>query len=85
MDGVGNRRHGVALPFNYWTPAQWTEAFAALGLTCEQRIKRLNLYPWPLTLAFDRRLHFMARLSVPIEVELDAEDARELQTCGAAC
>ena len=65
MDGVGNRRYGVALPYNYWRPDQWAEAFNSLGLTVEQRIPRLHLYPWPLTLTFDRRLHFLARLRVP--------------------
>jgi SAM-dependent methyltransferase len=65
MDGVGNRRYGVALPFNYWRPEQWTAAFKALGVTVEQRTERLGLYPWPLGLAFDRRLHFLARLGMP--------------------
>jgi SAM-dependent methyltransferase len=65
MDGVGNRRYGVALPYNYWRPDQWTAAFAELGLAVEQQFRRLHLYPWPLTLAFDRRLHFLARLRVP--------------------
>jgi SAM-dependent methyltransferase len=65
MDGVGNRRYGVALPFNYWTPDEWQDAFNSLDLVLEQRLRRLNLYPWPLNLAFDRRLHFIARLRVP--------------------
>jgi SAM-dependent methyltransferase len=69
MDGVGNRRYGVALPYNYWSPDQWSAAFAELGLTVEQQLRRLGLYPWPLTLAFDRRLHFLARLRVPAKTE----------------
>ena len=32
MDWVGNARHGVALPYNYWTPAEWHGAFDKLGL-----------------------------------------------------
>ncbi len=82
MDGVGNRRYGVSLPFNYWTPDEWTEAFAALELTVEQRLQRLRLYPWPLTLAFDRRLHFVARLRLPGAGEVD--DAAELLQCAGA-
>ena len=27
MDFVGNAPHGVALPYNYFTPTQWEEAF----------------------------------------------------------
>ena len=70
MDGVGNRRYGVALPYNYWRPNQWSAAFAELGLTVERQVRRLHLYPWPLTLAFDRRLHFLARLRVPAKTEV---------------
>jgi SAM-dependent methyltransferase len=63
MDGVGNRRYGVALPFNYWRNDEWARAFAKLGLTVEKCIDRLGLYPWPLSLAFDRGLHFVAALT----------------------
>lgn len=65
MDRVGNRRYGVALPYNYLRAAQWDEAFHTLGLTVEQWKPRLGLYCWPACLAFDRSLHFVARLAVP--------------------
>ncbi len=69
MDGVGNRRYGVALPYNYFRPDQWSDAFTLLGLVVEQIDDQLGLYPWPLTLAFDRRLHFVARLApMPLAV-----------------
>jgi hypothetical protein len=32
MDHVGNSRHGVALPYNYWPRQKWFEAFRTLGL-----------------------------------------------------
>jgi SAM-dependent methyltransferase len=63
MDGVGNRRYGVALPFNYWHNDEWARAFAKLGLTVQRCVDRLGLYPWPLSMAFDRRLHFLALLT----------------------
>jgi SAM-dependent methyltransferase len=72
MDGVGNRRYGVVLPYNYLRPDQWAGAFAQLGLTVEQMEERLGLYPWPFSLAFDRRLHFIARLA-PYNSACDAE------------
>jgi SAM-dependent methyltransferase len=78
MDGVGNRRHGVALPYNYWRPEQWASAFLALGLTVEHRIDRLGLYPWLLSALFGRGLHFMAQLSVPTARETAAGDVQEL-------
>ena len=31
MDRVGNARHGVALPYNYWSREQWLSAFERLG------------------------------------------------------
>lgn len=62
MDWVGNARHGVALPYNYWAEAEWRHAFAQLGLSVEVWRTRLGLYPWPASLLFDRSLHFVARL-----------------------
>lgn len=62
MDDVGNRRHGVRLPYNYWTRAQWDRAFADLALRRAHFRDRLGLYPWPASALFDRRLHFVARL-----------------------
>lgn len=64
MDRVGNARHGVALPYHYWTEAQWHRALADEDLAIEQWQGRLGLYPFPANLAFDRGLHFVARLSV---------------------
>jgi SAM-dependent methyltransferase len=65
MDWVGNAPHGVALPYNYWPEARWRETFGVLALDVETWIDRLALYPWPLALLFERRLHFIARLRPP--------------------
>lgn len=62
MDWVGNARHGVALPYAYWTPARWREALADAGLRMVERRERLGLYPWPTSLVFERGLHFVALL-----------------------
>jgi SAM-dependent methyltransferase len=62
MDRVGNARHGVALPFNYWTQEQWLEAFAALGLNISAWKSNLGLYIWPSKWIFERSLHFVAQL-----------------------
>jgi len=64
MDRVGNARHGVALPHNYWPEARWRDVFAELGLGVESFSRRLGLYPPPFSLLFDRGLHFLARLAV---------------------
>lgn len=66
MDTVGNKRHGVALPYNYLTPIQWNEEFGAARLTVASWEDRLAIYPWPATLIFDRGLHFTATLTVPV-------------------
>ncbi len=60
MDKVGNARHGVVLPFNYWTRRQWDDAFRALGLKVVVWKKSLGLYPWPASWLFGRSLHFVA-------------------------
>jgi SAM-dependent methyltransferase len=65
MDYVGNARHGVALPFNYWTRQQWLEAETRLGLRQKQEIRNLKLYPWPADYIFGANLHFIARYDLP--------------------
>lgn len=63
MDDVGNRRHGVRLPYNYWSMTRWRSAWTELGLHVDQLERRLGLYPWPASMLFDRHLHFIARLT----------------------
>ena len=65
MDWVGNARHNVALPYNYWTPAQWHGVFDKLGLTASSWESNLKLYPFPADLIFGRSLHFIAALQLP--------------------
>lgn len=57
MDWVGNRAHGVVLPYNYLSQTQWHEAFTRIGLTKIQQIPRLGLYPQPAELLFGSSLH----------------------------
>jgi SAM-dependent methyltransferase len=64
MDWVGNARHGVNLPYNYWSRRKWVEAYQRLGLEVGVWLTDLRLYPWPASLVFDRSLHFIARLDV---------------------
>ncbi|MCC6920455.1 MAG: class I SAM-dependent methyltransferase [Alphaproteobacteria bacterium] len=62
MDWVGNAHHGVVLPYNYWPIAKWRAAFAELGLKPATWLDHPGLYPWPASLAFERKLHFITRL-----------------------
>lgn len=64
LDWVGNARHGVVLPYNYWPHQRWCEAFATLALTVGVWKKDLSLYPRPANWVFGRSLHFIARLDV---------------------
>ena len=63
MDWVGNARHGVALPYNYWPRRRWEGTLGELGLDIRQWTDRLYLYPRPASWLFDRQLHFIAVLS----------------------
>ena len=64
MDWVGNAHHGVRLPYNYWSAAQWRRAFESTGLSPQTIQTRLGLYPFPTSLIFERGLHFVSRLGV---------------------
>lgn len=62
MDWVGNARHDVVLPYNYWSERQWRTAFAERQWQIAEWVPRLALYPWWADLVFGRALHFLARL-----------------------
>ena len=62
MDRIGNRRHGVVLPYNYWASDRWAAAVEELDVRVEVWDGTLGLYGFPAGLLFERRLHFMARL-----------------------
>ena len=64
MDYVGNARHGVALPNNYWSKTRWETVIAELGLTVSLWRDRLQMYPVPADWIFGRGLHFLARLDI---------------------
>jgi SAM-dependent methyltransferase len=64
MDRVGNARHGVALPYNYWPKDRWTTAIESLDLHIVTWVDRLALYPIPADYLFGRSLHFVARLDI---------------------
>ena len=62
MDWVGNRAHGVNLPYDYWSEATWRAAWERLRLSVEHYETRLGLYPPPARWLFESGLHFVARL-----------------------
>ena len=63
MDWVGNKPHGVRLPYNYQSRAQWTAHFGVSGLTEASWSTAVPLYPPPMSLVFGRRLHFIGALA----------------------
>ena len=77
MDDVGNKKHGVALPYVYLGKQQWEKLFTELGLEIVNWEKSIGLYPFPLNLAFDRQLHVFVTLSATQKTE---EKLRELPT-----
>lgn len=62
MDWVGNARHGVVLPYNYLSRAEWEKAFEHSDLRIDAWKREIPLYPFPASLAFGRSLHFVARM-----------------------
>jgi SAM-dependent methyltransferase len=71
MDWVGNRPHGVVLPYNFWSEERWRSAWDSLGLRLEAYRTRLDLYPGPARWLFESGLQFVARLGVPTAEERD--------------
>lgn len=62
MDWIGNRAHDVPIPMNYLSKEQWKALYAACDLSLDKELDKLNLYNQPLSLLFDRELHFISRL-----------------------
>jgi SAM-dependent methyltransferase len=63
MDWVGNARHGVVLPYNYWPRRRWHSELRNLGLVEDGWSENLDLYPWWANWVFGSSLHFVARLN----------------------
>jgi len=57
MDWIGNRAHGVVLPYNYLSSSDWNSAFDKAGLKSVRNINQLNLYPMPFDMIFGGSLH----------------------------
>lgn len=83
MDWVGNARHGVALPYNYWTLAKWHRAFDELGLSINCWETNLKLYLFPADLILGRSLHFIALLGIPGESKIHIRHDK-VQTNGSS-
>ena len=62
MDWVGNRPHGIVLPYNYWSERRWRAAWTDAGLTPVRYTTRLGLYPALVRPLFENGLHFLVRL-----------------------
>jgi len=62
MDRVGNARHGVALPGNYWSEQEWRRAFDNLGLSVASWTTDVPLYPLWAAWLFGNRLHCVASI-----------------------
>jgi SAM-dependent methyltransferase len=62
MDWVGNRAHGVILPYAYLSAAQWQDLHQQLNLSVERSVCDLPLYPGVFSKIFGRKLHFISLL-----------------------
>jgi SAM-dependent methyltransferase len=57
MDWVGNRSHGVVLPYNYLSTAAWSKAIEDAGLELVDEVSELKLYPGIVDTIFGGSLH----------------------------
>ncbi len=63
MDWMGNSRHGVVLPYNYWSCNRWHAELENVGFIEDDWRGKLSLYPWWANWLFGSSLHFVARLN----------------------
>ena len=61
MDDVGNRRHGVNLPYCYLTTPQWQELLSRHGIESEEWITNMRLYPLWAEPFLGKGLHFFLK------------------------
>lgn len=62
MERVANSGHGISIPDSFWRRTEWEAVFRRLELAVESWNGRLGLYPFPASLVFERRFHFLALL-----------------------
>lgn len=62
MDWVGNRSHGVPLPYNYLSREEWARALEEAGLATKSWTGNLPYYPGAAPWLGLRRLHFLSVL-----------------------
>jgi SAM-dependent methyltransferase len=64
MDCIGNKPHGIVLPYNYWRESQWKQSFRDLQFEVLDWKGDLKLYPYFADLIFGRNLHMVTKLKV---------------------
>jgi hypothetical protein len=64
MDRTGNKPHGVALEYNYLKENEWEMIFDDLGLITVKKKTTMPLYPFPFSLLFGRKLHFIRLMKI---------------------
>ena len=62
MDWVGNARHGVRLPYNYFSRGEWQGLISVASAQVQGWEERLDLYPAPFSWLFGRHLHVLMML-----------------------
>jgi SAM-dependent methyltransferase len=64
LDWVGNRPHGVQLPYNYFSRKQWTQMVNASNLKENDRVEKIaGLYPIFFQKLIGEKIQFMSNLT----------------------
>jgi SAM-dependent methyltransferase len=62
MDHVGNWGHDVAVRGKYFSETEWRDLISQTGAVIDERVDRLDIYPFPFTHIFDRRFQVLFEL-----------------------
>ena len=65
LDWMANAPFGVPCLYQFWTAAQWTALPQRYGLTVEQDVRSMPIFPFGFNFFFGGSLHYFAVLNVP--------------------
>lgn len=68
MDWVGNRAHGIRLPYAYFSSEEWQAMLPSCNVREIKQVRINGLYPAAFSWIFERKMHFISQISPSVKV-----------------